>query len=71
VSHAWHRRQRPAGSKCLQSARQTSVRACSRGLLNDPILSRDLMGLMATDDAARNSAEEAVMTTKVTRSTAH
>ena len=76
VSHAWYRRQllrleRPAGSKCLQSRRQTSVRACSRGLSNEPISTCGLIGFMAADDAARGSAEDAMMTGKVPRSAAH
>jgi hypothetical protein len=48
-----------------------SVRAGSRGLLNDPTLSRGFVGLVAADDAARGGAEDTVMTGKVPRGAAH
>src|ERR1700675_714031 len=42
---------------CSSLFNRPSVRASSRGLLNDPILSRGFVGLVAADDAARGSAE--------------
>jgi hypothetical protein len=69
--HSTGQIERRAGGKCLQSGRQTSVRASRRGLLNDPISARGLIGFMAADDAARGSAEDAMTTGKVPRSAAH